>query len=90
MRGKTTPVAGPLQLGGTPIDGLTDLFILRGLPAFVRIDNSPEFVAKDVRTRIEAMGAKTAFIEPVSPWENGFVESYNARFRDELQNREIF
>ena len=58
--------------------------------AFVRSDNGPEFVAKDVRAWIEAVGAKTAFIEPGSPWENGYVESFNARFRDELLNREIF
>ena len=72
------------------IDALTDLFILRGPPAYVRSDNGPEFVAKDVRAWIEAVGARTAFIEPGSPWENGYVESFNARFRDELLNREIF
>ncbi len=66
------------------IDALTDLFILRGPPAFVRSDNGPEFVAKDVRAWIKAVGARTAFIEPGSPWENGYVESFNARFRDEL------
>ena len=72
------------------IDALTDLFILRGPPAFVRSDNGPEFVAQAVRDWIAAVGAKTAFIEPGSPWENGYVESFNARFRDELLNREIF
>ena len=72
------------------IDALTDLFILRGPPTFVRSDNGPEFVAKDVRGWIEAVGARTAFIEPGSPWENGYVESFNARFRDELLNREVF
>ena len=72
------------------IDALTDLFILRGPPAHVRSDNGPEFVAKDVRAWIEAVGAKTAFIEPGSPWENGYVESFNARLRDELLNRELF
>ncbi|XHY17113.1 IS3 family transposase ISPye6 (plasmid) [Pseudoseohaeicola sp. NH-UV-7] len=73
------------------IDVLTDLFILRGPPAFVRSDNGPEFVAKDVRAWIEAVCAKTAFIERGSPWENGYVESFNApRFRDELLNRELF
>ena len=50
----------------------------------------PEFVAKAVRDWITAVGAKTAFIEPGSPWENGYVESFNARFRDELLNRELF
>ena len=72
------------------IDALTDLFILRGPPAFVRSDNSPEFVAQAARDWIAAVGARTAFIEPGSPWENGYVESFNARFRDELLNREIF
>lgn len=72
------------------IDALTDLFILRGPPAFVRSDNGPEFVAKDVRTWIAAVGAKTAFIEPGSPWENGYCESFNGRMRDELLNGEIF
>ena len=56
----------------------------------VRSDNGPEFVATDFRGWIEAMGAKTAFIEPGSPWENGYIESFNARLRDELLNREIF
>jgi hypothetical protein len=50
----------------------------------------PEFVAKDVRAWIGAVGAQTAFIEPGSPWENGYIESFNARFRDERLNREIF
>lgn len=72
------------------IEALTDLFILHGPPAFVRSENGPEFVAKDVRAWIEAVGAKTAYIEPGSPWENGYVESFNARFRVELLNREIF
>jgi len=72
------------------IDVLTDLFILRGPPAFVRSDNGPEFVAEAVRRWIAAVGAKTAYIEPGSPWENGFIESFNARFRDELIDGEIF
>ena len=72
------------------IDVLTDLFILRGPPAFIRLDNGPEFVAETVRRWIEAVGAKTAYIEPGSPWENGYCESFNARFRDELLNGEIF
>ncbi|NIP14488.1 MAG: IS3 family transposase, partial [Pseudomonadales bacterium] len=72
------------------IDALTDLFILRGPPAFIRSDNGPEFVAQAVREWIAAVGAKTAYIEPGSPWENGYIESFNARFRDELLNGEIF
>ena len=72
------------------IDVLTDLFILRGVPAFIRSDNGPEFVAEAVRNWIGAVGARTAYIEPGSPWENGYVESFNARLRDELLNGEIF
>ncbi len=72
------------------IDVLTDLFILRGPPAFVRVDNGPEFVAEAVRRWIGAVGARTAYIEPDSPWENGYIESFNARFRDELLNGKIF
>lgn len=72
------------------IDVLTDLFIIRGVPAFIRSDNGPEFVAEAVRTWITAVGAKTAYIEPGSPWENGYCESFNGRFRDELLNGEIF
>ena len=72
------------------IDVLSDLFVLRGVPEHVRSDNGPEFIAKAVQTWISAVGARTASIAPGSPWENGFVESFNARFRDELLNGEIF
>ena len=72
------------------VDALTDLFILRGPPAYIRSDNGPEFIAHSVRDWIAAVGAKTAYIEPGSPWENGYCESFNARFRDELLNGEIF
>ena len=72
------------------IDVLTDLFILRGPPALIRSDNGPEFVAEAVRDWISAVGAKTAYIVPGSPWENGYCESFNGRFRDELLNEEIF
>ena len=72
------------------IDVLTDLFILRGVPGYIRSDNGPEFIAKAVRKWIAAVGAKTAYIEPGSPWENGYCESFNAKLRDELLNGEIF
>jgi transposase InsO family protein len=72
------------------IDVLSDLFILRGVPGHVRSDNGPEFIAKAVREWIAAVGAKTAFIEPGSPWENGYCESFNSKLRDELLNSEIF
>jgi transposase InsO family protein len=72
------------------IDVLSDLFILRGIPGHIRSDNGPEFVAKAVQEWIAAVGAKTAYIEPGSPWENGYIESFNARLRDELLNGEVF
>jgi putative transposase len=72
------------------IDVLSDLFILRGVPGHIRSDNGPEFVAKAVREWITAVGAKTAYIEPGSPWENGYCESFNSKLRDELLKGEIF
>lgn len=72
------------------IDVLADLFITRGAPAFIRSDNGPEFIAIAVRGWIGAVGARTAFIEPGSPWENGYVESFNGKLRDELLNAEVF
>ena len=79
------------KLNSTDVLGvLTDLFILRGIPGHIRSDNGPEFVAKAVRDWITAVGAQTAYIEPGSPWENGYCESFNAKFRDELLDGEIF
>jgi transposase InsO family protein len=72
------------------IDALTDLLILRGVPGYIRSENGPEFIAEAVRGWIKAVGAKTAYIEPGSPWENGYCESFNGRMRDELLNGEIF
>ena len=72
------------------IDVLRDLFILRGMPAFIRSDTGPEFVAEAVRNWISAVGAKAAYIEPGSPWENGYCESFSARLRDELLHGKIF
>ena len=72
------------------IEVLSDLFILRGVPAHIRSDNGPEFVAKAVRDWVSAVGAKTAYIEPGSPWENGYCESFNSKLRDELLKGEIF
>ncbi|CAH1696427.1 hypothetical protein CHELA1G11_40049 [Hyphomicrobiales bacterium] len=71
------------------IDVLSDLFILRGVPEHVRSDNGPEFVAKAVQDWISAVGAKAAYIAPGRPWENSFIESFNARLRDELLDGEI-
>ena len=72
------------------LDALTDLFILRGPPEYIRSDNVLEFITLKVQDWIAAVGAKTAYIEPGSPWENGYCESFNARFRDELLNGELF
>jgi putative transposase len=72
------------------IDVLSDLFIARGTPAYIRSDNGPEFVATAVKGWISGVGAKTAYIEPGSPWENGYVESFNGKLRDKLLNAEVF
>ena len=72
------------------IDVLCDLFLARGVPGHIRSDNGPEFIAEAVQKWIAAVGGKTAYIAPGSPWENGYVESFNARLRDELLNGEIF
>ena len=69
---------------------LTELMVRRGVPEYIRSDNGPEFTAKRVREWIERVGAKTLFIEPGSPWENGYNESFNGKLRDELLNGEIF
>jgi putative transposase len=72
------------------VDLLSDLFILRGVPGHIRSDNGPEFIAKAVRAWIAAVGATAAYIEPGSPWENGYCESFNSKFRDELLDGEVF
>ena len=72
------------------IEALCDLFVSRGIPAHIRSDNGPEFVAEALRDWIAAVGAKTAYIEPGSPWENGYCETFNGKLRDELLNGEIF
>ncbi len=69
---------------------LTELFVYRGVPEWIRSDNGPEFTATAVRKWLERVGAKTLFIEPGSPWENGYNESFNGHLRDELLNGEIF
>ena len=79
------------QLKATDIiDVLSELLIRRGLRGHIRSDNGPEFVAKSVQAWIAEVGAKTAYIAPGSPWENGYIESLNARLRDELLDGEIF
>jgi transposase InsO family protein len=72
------------------IDKLFDLFILRGIPEYIRSDNGPEFTARAIRKWLARIGVKTLFIEPGSPWENGYIESFNGKLRDELLKREVF
>jgi putative transposase len=72
------------------IEQLYELFLLRGVPEHIRSDNGPEFTAKAVRSWLNRVGVKTLFIEPGSPWENGYVESFNSKLRDELLNGEVF
>jgi len=72
------------------IDQLFYLFIFRSTPEYIRSDNGPEFTAKTVRRWLDNLEVTTLFIEPGSPWENGYIESFNGKLRDELLNREIF
>jgi putative transposase len=72
------------------IDILFNLFIFRGIPEHIRSDNGPEFTARAVRKWLDRLGVKTLFIERGSPWENGYIESFNGKLRDELLNLEIF
>jgi transposase InsO family protein len=69
---------------------LTGLFCARGVPIHLRSDNGPEFIARMLRGWLAGLSVKPLFIEPGSPWENGYVESFNGKMRDELLNREIF
>jgi len=72
------------------LERLTMLFITRGVPDYIRSDNGSEFTATAVRDWLSRVGVKTLFIEPGSPWENGYNESFNGKLRDELLNAEIF
>lgn len=78
------------QNGLTVIETLADAMLVRGIPQHIRSDNGPEMTAKIVRTWLARVGAKTLYIEPGSPWENGYNESFNGKLRDELLNGEIF
>ena len=72
------------------LDCLTEMFIRHGAPEYIRSDNGSEFTAKVVRRWLSHLGVQTLYIEPGSPWENGYIESFNGKFRDELLNGEIF
>jgi len=75
---------------GDVLECLAELFCTKGIPDHIRSDNGSEFTARQVRKWLHELGVKTLFIEPGSPWENGYIESFNGKLRDELLNREIF
>jgi transposase InsO family protein len=72
------------------LEALTELFCRYGTPEYIRSDNGTEFTARKVRSWLERFGVQTVYIEPGSPWENGYIESFNGKMRDELLNRELF
>jgi len=72
------------------LERLAELFVRRGAPRYIRSDNGGEFTAKRVRAWLSELQVNTLFIEPGSPWENGYIESFNGKLRDELLNGEIF
>ena len=72
------------------IDALTNLFFLQGVLAYIRPDTCPKVITQAVRNKKGPVRAKTAYIEPGSPWENGYCESFSARFREKLRDGEIF
>ena len=72
------------------LEVFADLMVEHGVPKHIRSDNGLEMVAEELRDWLQHMGTKTAYIEPGSPWENGYCESFNGRLRDELLNGEIF
>ena len=72
------------------LDCLTELFVHRGVPDHIRSDNGSEFTAKEVRKWLGRLAVKTLYIEPGSPWENGYCESFNGKLRDECLNAHWF
>jgi transposase InsO family protein len=72
------------------IEALADVMLCRGVPEHIRSDNGPEFVAKELRKWLGSVGVGTLYIEPGSPWENGYCQSFNVKLRDECLNGEIF
>lgn len=75
---------------GDVIDVLSELIAIRGMPKHVRCDNGPEFIAAALRSWLELSGVRTLYIEPASPWQNGYAESFHSRLRDELLDMEVF
>ena len=90
VHGTVTPETPVIPTVGNRVERKGGLFVTHGVPAHIRSDNGPEFTATLVRLWLEALDVETLFIEPGSPWENGYVESFNGKLRDELLDREIF
>ena len=76
--------------GDDAVELLRYLFAVRGCPAYIRSDNGPEFVSQAVQKWLDKSGVETLYIAPGSPWENGYIESFNSKPRDELLNGELF
>ncbi len=72
------------------IEKLANAMVVHGIPEYIRSDNGPVFIAIDLRRWLSGIGVKTAYIEPGSPWENGFCEKFNGTFKDNLLNGELF
>ena len=72
------------------IEVLSDAMLFHGIPEYSRSDNGPEMTSKRVRNWLQLIGVQTLFIEPGSPWENGYNESFNGKLRDQLLNGEVF
>ena len=82
--------AGRSMRSADVIEVLAELMMIRGVPGHIRSDNGPEFTARAVREWLGRVGARTLYIEPGSPWENGYIESFNGKLRDELLDGEVF
>ena len=72
------------------INRLAELFVMNGVPECIRSDNGPEFIAKAIQQWLTSLDVKTLYVEPGSPWQNGYAESFHSRLRDELLNMEEF
>jgi putative transposase len=82
--------SGPRLTSESVLDVLRDLFVIRGVPKFIRSDNGPEFIAQAIRKFLSSAGVGALYIEPGSPWQNGYAESFHSRLRSELLDAEIF
>ena len=82
--------AGPSSRSPDVVETLDGLMAYKGVPEHIRSDNGPEFTARSIREWLGGVGARTLYIDPGSPWENGYVESFNGKLRDELLDREAF